>query len=117
MSAGFDFAGQVTWGTNGAIELYLETLAEQASARFGRDDAFATCFRDEREMFAMGQVVRLDSLLAPPGAVTRFLEILDASTAQLLGGDALSDYGRRWVETEIADLRRRIESAAVGDVR
>jgi hypothetical protein len=54
MSAGFKVGDDVLWGTNGAVETYVESLAAQATAQFGPDDPLAAFFRHERESFFMG---------------------------------------------------------------
>ncbi len=108
MSAGFKVAGEVYWGTNGAVEAYLEALAEQAAARFGPDDLLAAFFRDERDTFHTGKIVFLDKLLAVPQARGRLVELFDAATEQLLREGAFTDYGREWVEAVMRPLRSRL---------
>jgi hypothetical protein len=108
MSAGFKVADEVFWGTNGAVEAYVEALATQAAARFGPDDALAAFFREERERFFTGKVVFLDELLAGPAVRGRFLEVLDAATEQLLQEGVFTEYGREWVESVMERLRGRI---------
>ena len=41
MSAGFKVAGDVFWGTNGAVKAYVEAMAADAAARFGAGDRLA----------------------------------------------------------------------------
>lgn len=108
MSAGFKVAGEVFWGTNGAVEAYLEALTAQAVARFGPDDALAAFFRDEREGFFMGKVVFLDEILGGTGVRGRFVEVLDAATEQLLRDGTFTEYGQEWVRSVVAHLRSRI---------
>jgi hypothetical protein len=48
MSAGFKVAGEVFWGTNGAVEACLEVLAAQAAVRFGRDDRLGSPAEESR---------------------------------------------------------------------
>jgi hypothetical protein len=108
MSAGFEVANKVFWGTNGAVEAYVESLAAHAAARFGLDDPLAAFFRDEREGFFMGAVVVLDKWLKDEAGRERFLEILDAATDQLLREGGFSEYGREWVVAVAAGLRAEI---------
>jgi hypothetical protein len=108
MSAGFRVAGEVFWGTNGAVETYIEALAAQAAARLGPDDPLAAFFRDEREAFSAGRVVSIDGWLGEAAGRGRFLDILDAATDQLLGDGAFTEYGREWVASVVAQLRARI---------
>jgi hypothetical protein len=108
MSAGFDIAGEVFWGTNGAIECYVEALAEQAVTRFGPDERLAIFFREERECFFMGKVVFLDDVLIDAETRRRFLEVLDAATEQLLRREVFTASGKAWVESTISQLRERV---------
>jgi hypothetical protein len=108
MSAGFKVAEEVFWGTNGAVEAYVEALAEQAAARFGPDDPLAAFFGDERDAFAVGKIVFLDKLLTGPQWRGRLVELFDAATEQLLREGAFSDYGREWVESTMRPLRARL---------
>ena len=108
MSAGFSVGEEVFWGTNGAVEAYVEALAAQAAARLGPDAPLAVFFRGERDGFFMGKVVFLDTWLADGPSRERFLGLLDAATEQLLREDAFSEYGRKWVATVIARLRGRV---------
>jgi hypothetical protein len=108
MSAGFKIKGEVFWGTNGAVEAYVEALAAQAAARFGPDDPLAAFLRDEREVFYSGKIVFLDEWLGDADARRRFLEILDAASEQLIKEGAFTDYGREWMNSEITRLRVRI---------
>ena len=110
MSAGFKVGDDVLWGTNGAVETYVESLAAQATARFGPDEPLAAFFRHERETFFMGTVVVLDEWLGDDACRERFLEILDAATDQLLRERGFSEYGREWVVAVAAGLRAKIGS-------
>ncbi|MBY0230875.1 MAG: hypothetical protein K2W96_16440 [Gemmataceae bacterium] len=106
MSAGFEVGGEVSWGTNGAVEAYLEAMAEEAAARSGPADPLAAFLREEREAFSMGKVVFLDDWLGDAAARARFVELLDAATNRLR--DGFTDYGREWMATVVRDLRERI---------
>lgn len=108
MSAAFDFAGQVHWGTNGSIEAYLDALATIAAERFGVEDPLAVALRREREQFYSGAVVFLDTILNGAEERARFVAILDAATSQLLLDGGFTDIGVKWVETEVRGLRERI---------
>jgi hypothetical protein len=108
MSAGFSVAGEVFWGTNGAVEIYLETLAAQAAVRVGPDDPLTAFFREEREGFFMGKVVFLDEWLTDEVRREQFLEILDAATAQILREGGFSGYGREWAASLAKGLRSRL---------
>lgn len=108
MSAGFCYAGTVYWGTNGAIELCLERLAEALGD--GRpDDAPLRAFLQEcRETFFMGAVLDLDDALADDASRARFVEVLGVAMTRMIGDDGLSAYGREWVGAELAELRDAI---------
>lgn len=114
MSAGFDIAGEVFWGTNGAVESYVEALAEQAASRFGPDDRLAIFFREERECFFTGKVVFLDKVLTDVESRRRLVEALDAATEQLLLREVFTAYGKAWVESTISQMRARV--ARIGRV-
>ncbi len=117
MSAGFNVADEVFWGTNGAVECYVEALAAQAAARFGPNDALATFFQEEREGFFTGKVVFLDELLGDAAVRVKFLEVLDAATEQLIQEGAFTDYGRDWVGAVVARLRAKIAGKSPGELR
>ncbi len=110
MSAGFKVAGKVFWGTNGAVEAYLEALAAQAAARLGPDDRLADFLRDERAGFFSGKVVLLDECVADVAGRERLLALLDAATDQLY--PEFTGYGREWMQTVVAALRARVAGAA-----
>jgi hypothetical protein len=111
MSAGFSFAGRVHWGTNGAIETYLESLSQVAADRLGPDDRLAAAFREARDGFHMGTVIYLDGILTEPGDPGQFVRLLDQATDRLLREQAFTEYGREWVATEIRALRDRLAEA------
>jgi hypothetical protein len=110
MSAGFKVADNVFWGTNGAVEAYVEALADRAAAQFGAEDPLAVFFHDERQAFYMGHIVFLDDWLKDDASRGRFLEVLDAATTKLLREGTFSPYGQEWVATIIAELRANVWS-------
>ena len=99
-------AGKVFWGTNGAVEAYVETFAMLAEKRFGGSDPFAIAFRDERELFlySYGRIVYLDKWLTTTYDRDRFLGLLDETTEEVLRHDGFTEYGRDWVTT-VGELR------------
>ncbi len=105
MSAGFSIGNKVFWGSNGAVESYIEVMAAKAAERFGPDDPLAVFLRDEREQFYMGKVVFLDDWAADISRRRQFFELLDAATSQLLHSGLFNDCGREWVASVIAELR------------
>lgn len=108
MSAGFKIRDEVLWGTNGAVEAYVEALATQAAERFGPDDPLVAFFQGEREGFFMGQVVLLDALLVDETGRARLQEILSTAAEQLVREGGFSEYGREWVVSVTAELRAKI---------
>ena len=108
MSAGLSIAGEVFWGSNGAVEAYVEALAAEAGARFGPDAPLAAFFRQEREGFFMGKVVFLDHLLEEDAPRQQFLDSFGAATAQLLREGGFSAYGREWAASLGAWLRVKL---------
>ena len=121
MSAGFKVAGEVFWGTNGAVEAYVETMAVLAVSRYDTDDPLAAYLAEQRDSFSMGRVLYLDEWLANEASRGRFLELLDVATEQLLWEGAFTEYGREWVASVVTALRARIaaggsaEPGAVAD--
>src|SRR5690242_159739 len=108
MSAGFKIAGEVFWGSNGAIEVYLDALASQAAAQFGSYDPIAVFFRSERDLFFTGAVTVLDPVLSSTLGRERFLRVLDGATEELLASDSLSEYGKSWAKAVVGNLRQRV---------
>jgi len=111
VSAGFEVAGEVVWGTNGAIEAYLDCLADASAALVGAEDRMTTFFRDERAMFNMGAIVRLDALLGSADAKTRLLAVFDLATTRLQTSGIFSDYGLQWLDASAPQLRTLITNA------
>ena len=111
MSAGFEVAGEVVWGTNGAIEAYLDCLADTSAALVGAEDRMTSFFREERAMFNMGAIVRLDALLGNADAKTRLLAVFDLATTQLQASGIFSAYGLQWLDASAPQLRTLIASA------
>jgi hypothetical protein len=111
MSAGFKVTGEVFWGTNGAVEAYVEAMAADAAGRLGPDDPLAVYLAEQRDSFASGRVLYVDEFLVDAAGRARFQAVLDAATARLLRDDLFSDYGREWVASVVAALRARIAAA------
>lgn len=112
MSAGFNFRGETYWGTNGAIEIYLEALTDESKARFGMANPMMTFFHQEREEFFMGKIVFLDALLPDADSCQRFIQVFDAATDQIMRTDVFSEYGRLWIKETLGLLRQRIVEGA-----
>jgi hypothetical protein len=108
MSAGFRVAGEVFWGSNGAVEAYVETMASTAAVRFDPNDPLTAYLAEQRDSFTMGRVLFLDEWLTDAAGRDRLLELLDAATEQLLREGQFSEYGREWVMSVIVALRARI---------
>jgi hypothetical protein len=51
MSGGFKVSGEVFWGTNGAVEAYVETMAADAAARFGPGDPLSAYLAEQTDSF------------------------------------------------------------------
>ena len=113
MSASFKIGDEWFTGSNGSIEAYVEAMAAIAAKRFGPDDPLAAFLRDERDGFWSGKLVPLDEWLRDATARSRFLELLDAATEQLLRENTFSQIGLQWVASVVSKLRERI---ARGDV-
>ncbi len=109
MSAGFSIREKVFWGTNGAVEAYVEAMAAEAAGKFGPDDPLTVFFHQEREQFFTGKVVFLDEWAMNVDSRQRLLELLDAATTRLLHSDTFTEYGREWVSVVIAELRASIQ--------
>jgi len=111
VSAGFEVAGEVVWGTNGAIEAYLDCLADASAALVGAEDRMTAFFREERATFNMGAIVRLDMLLGNADAKTRLLAVFDLATTQLQESGIFSDHGLQWLDASAPQLRALIANA------
>jgi hypothetical protein len=111
MPAGFEFADEVFWGSNGAVEAYVETLAQLAAERFGDADDLAAFFRDEAGGFFTGKVVFLTEVLPDKPSRDKFLHLLAAASERLR--DEFTDLGRAWIDDVIRRLGERITAPAV----
>lgn len=105
MGAGFNVGDKVFWGTNGAVESYLEAMSVEAAHRLGPDDPLTVFFQDEHAQFYTGKIMILDEWTDEKSRRQRLLELLDAATARILASGTFSDYGREWIATDIAELR------------
>ena len=114
MSAGFKVYGKVFWGTNGAVEAYVEAMAAEADTRFGPGDPMTIFFRDERDGFFGGKIVFLDEMLTDAASRDRFVQLLDASTEVLLRRNVFTEVGRSWVQTTVRDLRACLTAGPAG---
>ena len=114
MSAGFNIDGKTFYGTNGAIESYIEAIAKHAEARFGVDDEIAVFFRDAKRGYFTGMIVFLDPLLRDSRVRTRFIGLLDAATEDLLRQELFTEMGRSWVSTRMAEFRRHLAAGQSG---
>lgn len=112
MSAGFKFRGEICWGSNGSIEVYLEALQHQATIRFGASDLLTEFFRSQREGSFMGMVVFLDDVLTDAETCDRFLSVLDAATDRLLSEEVFTELGRNWISSTLGPFRQRISDVA-----
>ena len=110
MPAGFDIGGKTFYGSNGAIERYIEAIGEHAATRFGPDDEIAAFFREAKEGYFTGMIVFLDPLLRDAASRTRFVELLDAATDDLLKQNVWTEMGKTWVSTRIAEFRQHLVS-------
>lgn len=109
MPAGFKFAGEVYWGSNGAVEAFVEALAECASEQLGPADPLAREFREQRESFSTGWIVFLDEMLRDKVVRVCFLAILSVAIQRLRG--EFTESGREWIDTTMRDLVERIAAA------
>lgn len=108
MSAGFSVGDQVFWGSNGAVESYVEVMAAEAAERLGPDDPLAVFLRDERAQFFMGKVVFLDDWTADISRRRQLVELLDAAIHYLMHLEVFTDHGREWAASVMAELRGRL---------
>jgi hypothetical protein len=114
MSAGFDIYGKVYWGTNGAVEAYVQALATRAANTLGPDNPLATFLHQEHQGFFPGKIVFLDDWVKDASARQVLLALFDEATRDLLERKAFTDLGERWIATEIRDLRADL--AAIGSL-
>lgn len=112
MSAGFKIAGEVYWGTNGAVEACVEAMAALAAERFGPADPIATYLAEQRDSFSLGRVLYLDEWLIDAPARGRFLGLLDAAGEQLLRQGTFTEYGREWMASVVPAMRAQIAADA-----
>jgi hypothetical protein len=112
LSAGFQISGETFWGTNGAVEEYVASLAEQASVQHGAGDPMAVFFRDELEGFFSGKIVFLDRIVNDAGSREKFAALLDLATEDLIGKNAFTPAGVEWVQSTMRQLRDRIRRDA-----
>lgn len=115
MSAGFKVADEMFWGSNGAVEAYVEALAGRAAAQFGPGDPLAVYLAEQRDSFSTGRVLYLDPLIADPIGRERFVTVLDAATDQLLRQGAFTAFGREWGASVVVGLRARIVAGGGGE--
>jgi hypothetical protein len=108
MSAGFAVGEEVFWGSNGAVEAYVDCLTALAADRLGPDAPLAAFFREQQEGCFPGRVVFLDDVLAAPDGRRQFVDLLDAATERLLRDGAFTEYGQAWVSSVVAALRARV---------
>ncbi len=108
MSAGFKFDNDVHWGSNGAIEVCVEALYEQASVHLDADDAITQFLREQNEILQtgiMGWIVFLDDILTDFDSRHRFLQLWDAAATQIKGSDNLTEHGFEWLEYTTENLK------------
>src|SRR5689334_20778633 len=111
MPAGFDIDGKTFYGSNGAVETYVEAIGEHAATRFGPDDKIAVFFREAKRGYFPGIIVFLDPLLRDAASRARFVELLDAATEDLLRRGVWTEMGKSWVSTRIAEFRQHLASS------
>jgi hypothetical protein len=111
VSAGFEYAGKVYWGTNAAIELCLEAMIDVATQRLPREAPVAVFLRDWRDAFFPGAVVGLDEILDEPGTRAQFAELLGGAMRRMTEEDGgLTERGREWVDDVLVELRSVLTS-------
>jgi hypothetical protein len=110
MSAGFDIDGETFWGSNGAIEAYVEAMAEQSAQRFGPAHRWTAFFRGEREGFFPGKIVCLDAQVTDAESRAELVELLDLATEALNRRQLFTEVGKQWAAATIPRLRTRIQS-------
>src|SRR5262249_11324650 len=108
VSAAIACGAELVWGSNGAIELYLEQLAAAAAVHGGPDDRLVRFFAFERAAFNMGAVVQLDTLLGDPAQRTHLLQVFDDATSRMRDCGELTEHGVQWLEAAAPQIRRLI---------
>ena len=113
MSSGFRIAGEVFWGTNGAVEAFVDAIAEVAKRQYGPADSLANFFyRDSDDLFT-GRIVDLDDALLDTASREHFLQVFDAATEQLLQSDILTESGKKWLSSTMSDLRNNVAAKSL----
>ena len=113
MSAGFDVNGETFWGTNGAVETYVELLSVCASGKLGKEHPISRFFKEERDGFFTGKVVFLDSLLKDSDNRSLLVTLLDDATRQIREEGIFTAYGYEWIDTVVVNLRKQLASTGV----
>jgi hypothetical protein len=111
MPAGFNINGKTFYGSNVAIESYIEAIAKHAQARFGAEDEVAVFFRDAKRGYFTGMIVFLDPVLRDAASRARFIELLDAATEDLSRQNMWTERGKAWVSTRIPEFRQQLASS------
>src|SRR5262245_61475805 len=101
MSAAFSIRDRDYWGTNGAIETYLECMARLAVDTPGTDPVLTAWLAEEGEAFYGGYMVFLDQVLTNERLVFQFVELLDRATAEFLQGGEFTQVGKDWIRETI----------------
>jgi hypothetical protein len=112
VSAGFRYAGRVYWGTNGAIEVCIESMIAAADEieGAGRVKRF---LEEWAAMFPLtGAVIELDEIAQGHDGVA--LATLLANTLARLSGEnsVLTAYGRQWAASVLGDLHAAVSATA-----
>ena len=118
MSSAFHIGDDTFWGSNGAIDTYVEIMKDLAVAHFGTQDALAVHLTEVHEYFRTGarsRVVLLDNWLLDAESRDRFLWLLDTATELVLRQGTFTDAGREWIAMVVSKLRTRIAACTFGD--
>jgi hypothetical protein len=114
VSAAFKYGDRVYWGSNGAVELCLETMLAIAEERDVGDEPVAAFLREWHTMFFTGAVVALDEVLVDEAARTRFVELLALAMKRMSAEDGgLTPLGRQWVDTTLSELHAVLRAPTV----
>jgi hypothetical protein len=111
MSSAFHIGDDTFWGSNGAIDTYLEIMKDLAVAHFGAQDPLAvhlTEVHESRRSSARSRVVLLDHWLLDTESRDRFLWLLDTATDVVLQQGTFTNAGREWIAMIVTKLRTRI---------